>query len=74
MPSSEYPVTAIRALPTPKEVHTLRRVIGFCSFYRNFTPNLIKYTHSLNELLQNDARWEWTAERDKDWKHSSRQS
>ena len=64
---SEAKVAAIRALPTPKDVHTLRRVIGFCSFYRDFTPNFTKYAHSLYALLQKDSKWEWTAQRDKDW-------
>ena len=64
---SEAKVAAITSLPTPRDVHTLRRVLGFCGFYRDFTPNYTKYAHSLYELLQKDSTWKWTPERDKDW-------
>ena len=37
MPSAAK-VAAIRALPTPMDVHSLRRLIGFVSFYWEYTP------------------------------------
>ena len=66
MPSAAK-VAAIRALPTPVDVHSLRRLLGFCSFYRDYTPKFTEHAHSLYQLLQKGAAWEWTPERDKDW-------
>jgi hypothetical protein len=64
---SESKVAAIRALPVPDSVSTLRRLIGFCSYYREYTPHFTKYAYSLYELLQKGAVWDWTSDRDSDW-------
>ena len=60
-------VAAIRALPTPVDVPSLRRLLGFVSFYREYTPRFTELACSLYQLLQKDAVWKWTPERDKDW-------
>ena len=60
-------VAAIRDLPTPIDVHSLRRLLGFCSFYREYTPRFTELAFSLYQLLQKDYKWEWTPERDKNW-------
>ena len=67
MAPSESKVKAIRALPVPTDVHTLRRLLGFMCFYRGYVPGYSAKAGVLNELLKKDVKWEWTPERDQAW-------
>ena len=68
MTPSESKVKAIRALPVPSDVPSLRRLLGFVSFYRGYLPGFSAKAAVLNELLlKKDVKWSWTAERDAAW-------
>ena len=67
MSPSAGKVAAIRALPTPTDVGSLRRMLGFASFYRGYVPGYSNITKPLTDLTGKGVVWEWTEERDKAW-------
>ena len=52
MTPSESGVKAIRALSVPSDVPSLRRLLGFVSFYRGYLPGFSAKAAVLNELLK----------------------
>ena len=52
-------MAAVRDLPTPTDLHSLRAALGLFSYYRQFVLHFNSITHPLNQLLKKDAVWQW---------------
>lgn len=46
----------------PKNVQQLQSFLGLLNYYRKFLPNLATILKPLNDLLQKDKNWSWSAE------------
>ena len=55
-------LAAIRRAPTPRNVSELRSLLGLINYYGKFIPNLSTILHPLNNLLQQNRRWNWSKE------------
>ena len=55
----EAKIAAIRALKVPKDVSSLRTVLGVCAYYRCFIPNYSMLSAPLNVLLGKSVKWHW---------------
>ena len=53
---------AIDRAPQPQNVQQLRSFLGLLNYYGKFIPNLSTIVQPLNQLLQKDRKWMWTAE------------
>lgn len=58
-------VKGIIEWPQPLNVKQLRSFLGFANFYRRFIRSYSELAKPLNELLQKDKTFEWTAETEK---------
>ena len=59
----ESATEAIREAPAPRDKPELRSFMGLVNQYRKFVGNLSTTASPLNELLQDGARYKWTAVR-----------
>jgi site-specific DNA-cytosine methylase len=59
---SEAKVAAIKVLPEPDCVATLRRVLGFLNYYRDYCPNFSAVAAPLTALTCKGADWLWRPE------------
>ncbi|XP_043224264.1 uncharacterized protein K02A2.6-like [Amphibalanus amphitrite] len=57
---TEEKIQAIRNMKRPDDVKELQSMLGIINFYRRFLPNLSTQLQPLNQLLQKEARWNWT--------------
>ena len=58
-------IKAITEAPPPKNLTELRSFLGLLNYrmyYGRFIPNLSTLIHSLNRLLKQDSKWNWTDE------------
>ncbi|CAH8507909.1 unnamed protein product [Schistosoma rodhaini] len=55
-------INAIKNMPTPTDVTTLRSFLGMIGYYSMFVPQMYKLRHPLNQLLMANAKWHWTKE------------
>ena len=55
-------ISAIKAMPIPKNLKTLRSFLGLVSHYSSFLPELHKVRGPLNQLLKKDMPWNWSAQ------------
>lgn len=55
-------VTAILAIPPPKTVSEVRRIIGVCSWYRRFIPGFSNLTDPITRLLRKNCKFGWTSD------------
>ncbi len=55
-------VDAIVNAPHPTNVQELRSFLGLLNYYGKFIRNLATILHPLNQLLQANHKWNWTAE------------
>ena len=53
---------AIDRDPQPQNVQQLCSFLGLLNYYGKFIPNLSTIVQPLNQLLQKDHKWVWTAE------------
>ena len=53
----EEKLAAVRDLPAPTDLHSLRAALGLFSYYRKFVLHFSTITHPLNQLLKKDAIW-----------------
>ena len=49
--------------PAPSTLRQLQSFLGFGNFYQKFIHHYSELTHPLNELLQKDQQYDWTANR-----------
>ena len=59
--SSDSKLEAILKAPIPKNVQQLCSLLGLVNYYGKFVPNLSSVLHPLNQLLQHNVQWRWTA-------------
>ena len=57
-------VSAILALPPPKNVSELRTQLGFINYYRCYIPRMSELAAPLNELLKAGVPWRWGIEQE----------
>ncbi|CAH8528184.1 unnamed protein product [Schistosoma rodhaini] len=55
-------IRAIRTMPTPTNISTLRSFLGLVSYYSAFVPSMHDIRAPLNYLLNKDISWNWTKE------------
>ncbi|XP_061186771.1 uncharacterized protein K02A2.6-like [Saccostrea echinata] len=54
-------INAVKNAPKPENVSQLRSFLGLLNYYHRFSPNLDTVVGPLNELLQNNRKWNWTS-------------
>ena len=54
-------INAIKRAPMPENVQQLRSFLGLLNYYRKFLPNLASTLQPLNDLLQKNRKWSWSA-------------
>ena len=54
-------IEAIVNAPKPENLTQLRAFLGIVNYYAKFLPNLASVLHPLNQLLQKDVKFQWTA-------------
>ena len=59
----EEKVKAVRDLPAPTDLSSLRGALGLFSYYRKFVPHFNTIAFPLNKLLRKGKVWEWGGER-----------
>ena len=58
---TEEKVEAIKSAPTPENATQVRAFLGLLNYHGKFIPNLSTIVHPLNQLLQKDKEFQWTA-------------
>ncbi|CAH8538525.1 unnamed protein product [Schistosoma rodhaini] len=53
---------AVKTMPRPTDVPTLRSFLGLVSHYGAFIPNLHHLRAPLNNLLAKNVKWDWSAD------------
>nr|CAH8875948.1 unnamed protein product [Trichobilharzia regenti] len=53
-------IRAIKEMPAPTDVPSLRSFLGLISYYSAFLPALHNVRHPLNRLLEKNATWKWS--------------
>ncbi len=56
---NEVKVAAIRQMPDPTDVSSLRALLGFFGYYRCYCEKYSAIAHPLNKLLAKDMAWQW---------------
>ena len=51
---------AVQEAPLPKNRKQLKSFLGLIHYYGKFIPKLSTLVHPLNELLQENKRWQWS--------------
>ena len=59
---TEDKVETVKEWPRPNNVQEVRRFLGMVGYYRQYIPHFADKTVHLTNLLQKEARWEWTSE------------
>jgi len=57
-------VDAVKQMPRPKDVPSLKSFLGSVQFYSKFIPNLSTLTEPLHKLTRRDVPWRWKAEQE----------
>jgi len=52
----------VRAIPPPKSVKALQRLLGMCNFWRRHICGYAKNTYHMRQLLIKGAEFKWTKE------------
>ena len=52
-------LAAVRDLPSPTDLSSLRAALGLFSYYRKFVPHFSTIAFPLNSLMKKDRPWEW---------------
>ena len=60
--ATQEKIAAIERAPMPQNVQQLRSFLGLLNYYRKFLPNLATIIQPLNDLLQKNRKWSWSAE------------
>ena len=58
--TSTKKVKAVQEAPLPKNRKQLKSFLGLIHYYGKFIPKLSTLVHPLNELLQENKRWQWS--------------
>ena len=60
---------AINNLDPPTNTKTLKSFLGAIQYFAKFIPNLSEKTDNMRQLLKKGTKWEWTEERNTDFKN-----
>ena len=60
-------IAAIKSLPTPTNVDTLRSALGVIGYYRCYVPNFSVIAAPLTGLFKKNTAWKWGEEQQKAW-------
>ena len=52
-------ITGVKEWKEPKNVHDVRKFLGFCNFYRRFIRGFSQIAKALNGLLKKGVKWAW---------------
>ena len=52
-------IAAVRDIPSPTDLSSLRAALGLFSYYRKFVPHFSTITFPLNSLMKKDRHWVW---------------
>ena len=63
----EAKIAAIKSLPVPTNVDTLRSALGVVGYYRCYIPNFSGIAAPLTGLFKKGATWEWGEEQQRAW-------
>ena len=55
----EEKVKAVKYLPAPTNLSSLRGALGLFSYYRKFVPHFSTMAFPLNKLLRKGEVWKW---------------
>ena len=55
-------VAALKKVPPPKDLRSLRGFLGKINYYTKFVPNRAMLFHPLYQLLKKNVEWNWTEE------------
>ena len=55
-------ISAIKNMPAPTDIKTLRSFLGLVSHYSSFLPELHRIRSPLNHLLKKEIKWNWSLE------------
>lgn len=55
-------ISAIKNMPAPTDIKTLRSFLGLVSHYSSFLPELHHIRTPLNNLLKKEVAWNWSPE------------
>jgi transposase InsO family protein len=66
---SDNHLAAVRDLPMPHDVSSLRSALGFAGWQANKIPRFHILAKDLSTLLRKDVPWEWTTARHQAWLH-----
>ena len=61
-------IRAITGMPTPQNVHDLRRVLGMINYLAKFLPRLSEVSENLRLLDRKGTEWHWTDSHEESWK------
>jgi RNase H-like domain found in reverse transcriptase len=64
---SDNHLAAVRDLPTPHDVASLRSALGFASWHASKISNFQIIAKDLHTLLRKDVPWQWTEARHNAW-------
>ena len=65
---TEEKVEAIKSAPKPENATQVRAFLGLLNYHGKFIQNLSTIVHPLNQLLQKDKEFQWTAACDKSFR------
>eukprot|EP00731_Ephydatia_muelleri_P035708 Em0150g6a len=60
--SKGHKVDAVKMMPPPENVSSLRSLLGSVQFYSKFLPNLASVTEPLHRLTKKEVPWTWGTE------------
>ena len=60
--SKGHKVDAVKMMPPPENVSSLRSFLGSVQFYSKFLPNLASVTEPLHRLSKKGVPWTWGTE------------
>ena len=67
--SNKEKTNAINELEPPTNTKTLKSFLGAIQYFAKFIPNLSKKTDNMRQLLIKGTKWEWTEERNTEFKN-----
>ncbi|XP_058817025.1 uncharacterized protein K02A2.6-like [Topomyia yanbarensis] len=62
-------IEVISKLPPPTDVSGVRSFLGAINYYGKFVPNMCKLRYPLDNLLKDDAKFQWTDECQRAFEH-----
>ena len=65
-------IEAVQNAQRPQDVSSVRGFLGLVNYYHRFLPNISSVLHPLNQLLENENKWEWSRECEDAFKKAKR--